>query len=77
MHEKIIKNSKKVNLEIAKNYYWCVCGLSKDGIFCDGSHKKTNFQPMKFTVKENKTYFLCSCKKTNSKPFCDGSHSKS
>ena len=43
MHEKIIKNSKKINLETGKDYYWCACGLSKDGIFCDGSHKSTNF----------------------------------
>lgn len=77
MQEKIIKNSKKINLETRKDYYWCACGLSKDGIFCDGSHKCTNFQPMKFTVTENKSYFLCSCKKTSKKPFCDGSHSKS
>ena len=53
MQEKIIKNSKKINLETGKDYYWCACGLSKDGIFCDGSHKSTNFQPMKFTVAEN------------------------
>jgi CDGSH-type Zn-finger protein len=76
MQEKIIKNSKKINLETGKDYYWCACGLSKDGIFCDDSHKSTNFQPMKFTVTENKSYFLCSCKKTNKKPFCDGSHSE-
>ncbi len=77
MQEKIIKKSKKMNLEIGKDYYWCACGLSKDEVFCDGSHKTTNFQPIKFTVTENKNYFLCSCKKTNNKPFCDGSHSKS
>jgi CDGSH-type Zn-finger protein len=77
MQEKIIKKSKKINLEIGKDYYWCACGLSKDGVFCDGSHKTTNFRPIKFTVTENKNYFLCSCKKTNNKPFCDGSHSKS
>ncbi|MEY4370702.1 MAG: hypothetical protein RIQ48_412, partial [Pseudomonadota bacterium] len=44
MDEKIIKNKspQKTNLEIGKDYYWCACGLSKDGIFCDGSHKSTN-----------------------------------
>lgn len=77
MQEKIIKNSKKVNLETGKDYYWCACGLSKDQIFCDGSHKSTNFQPIKFNVDVNKSYFLCNCKKTNNKPFCDGSHIKS
>ena len=79
MQEKIIKNKNpiKVNLEKDKDYYWCACGLSKDGTFCDGSHKTTNLVPMKFSVQENKSYFLCGCKKTNKKPFCDGSHSKS
>ena len=60
-----------------KDYYWCACGLSKNGAFCDGSHKTTNIMPMKFTVQEGKFYFLCGCKKTSKKPFCDGSHSKS
>ena len=66
-----------MNLETEKDYYLCACGLSNDGVFCYGSHKTTNFQPIKFTVTENKNYFLCSCKKTNNKPFCHGSHSKS
>jgi len=47
-----------MNLETEKDYYWCACGLSNDGVFCDGSHKTTNFQPIKFTVTENKNYFL-------------------
>jgi len=61
----------------AGSHYWCACGHSKNGSFCDGSHKTTNLAPMKFSVQEEKSYFLCGCKKTNKKPFCDGSHSKS
>jgi CDGSH-type Zn-finger protein len=78
MQEKIIKNQSpvKINLEKGKDYYWCSCGLSKDGTFCDGSHKSTERLPLKFSVPESKSYFLCSCKKTAKKPFCDGSHSK-
>ena len=78
MGEKIMKNKspQKISLEIGKNYFWCACGLSKGGIFCDGSHKNTNLQPVKFTVPETKPYFLCRCKNTNNKPFCDGAHSK-
>jgi CDGSH-type Zn-finger protein len=78
MQDKIIKNKnpQKINLETGKDYFWCACGLSKDGIFCDGSHKNTNLQPVKFTVPETKPYFLCGCKNTNNKPFCDGAHSK-
>jgi CDGSH-type Zn-finger protein len=43
MQEKINKNKNpiKIHLEKGKDYYWCACGLSKDGIFCDGSHKAT------------------------------------
>jgi len=79
MEEKTTKvnNPLKVHLQKEKDYYWCVCGLSKDKTFCDGSHKSTNLAPMKFSVQEDKYYFLCGCKKTNTRPFCDGSHSKS
>jgi CDGSH-type Zn-finger protein len=43
MQEKFIKNQNptKVHLEKDKDYYWCACGLSKDGTFCDGSHSKS------------------------------------
>ncbi len=67
---------KAIEIDIGINYFWCACGLSKDKIFCDGSHKKTTLKPLKFSISEKKTYFICTCKKTKNKPFCDGSHLK-
>lgn len=58
------------------DYWWCACGKSKSQPFCDGSHKLTTFEPVKFTITEKKTYQLCGCKHTKKPPFCDGSHNK-
>lgn len=57
-------------------YHWCQCGQSKKQPFCDGSHKSTSFQPVKFEVAEAKRVRLCMCKQTKKAPYCDGSHSK-
>ncbi len=65
--------AKAINLEPG-TYYYCRCGRSADGIFCDGAHKGTAFVPKKFTVEEPKTVYICLCKHTKTSPFCDGSH---
>lgn len=56
------------------DYRWCACGKSQSQPFCDGSHKLTEFKPLKFNITEKKTYHLCGCKKTKTPPYCDGSH---
>lgn len=65
-----------VNVEKDKDYYWCACGQSKSQPFCDGSHKGTNFSPVKYHAGENETVYFCGCKQTASQPLCDGSHAK-
>ena len=65
-----------VEVEKNKSYFWCSCGLSSKQPFCDGSHKKTEFSPVKFIADETKKMFFCTCKQTNNQPFCDGSHNK-
>ncbi|MBD3409319.1 MAG: CDGSH iron-sulfur domain-containing protein [Ignavibacteriales bacterium] len=55
-------------------YFWCACGKSDNQPFCDGSHKGTEFTPLKQEIGEKKTYYWCGCKQTGSPPFCDGSH---
>jgi CDGSH-type Zn-finger protein len=65
-----------VTLEADKNYLFCTCGESKDGVLCDSAHKGSDFAPMKFSVTETKDYHLCTCKKTSNAPYCDGSHAK-
>jgi CDGSH-type Zn-finger protein len=58
------------------DYWWCSCGKSKTQPLCDGSHKGSDFSPVKFAVNEKKMVPLCGCKHTAEQPFCDGSHSK-
>ncbi|KPK40046.1 MAG: hypothetical protein AMJ69_03880 [Gammaproteobacteria bacterium SG8_47] len=56
------------------DYWWCACGKSATQPFCDGSHKGTEFCPVKFTLTEKTKVWLCGCKQSNDKPFCDGMH---
>lgn len=59
----------------AGDYWWCSCGQSQKQPFCDGSHKGSDFSPVKFTLTAGKTVSLCGCRQTANQPFCDGSHS--
>ncbi len=65
-----------IEVEKDKSYFWCSCGMSSKQPFCDGSHKDTEFMPIKFKADETKKIFFCACKQTNNQPFCDGSHNK-
>jgi CDGSH-type Zn-finger protein len=65
-----------VDVEQGKDYWWCACGKSQTQPFCDGSHKGSDFSPLKFSAEENKTVYFCGCKSTANSPLCDGSHSK-
>lgn len=56
------------------NYWWCSCGKSSKQPFCDGSHKGSDFRPIKVEISESKKVAFCGCKYSNNKPFCDGSH---
>ena len=58
------------------DYFWCACGRSKNQPFCDGSHKGTEFTPIKHSVSEKGTFYLCGCKHSANKPLCDGTHNK-
>lgn len=55
-------------------YWWCACGKSQSQPFCDGSHKDTEFTPVKFEITEPARVYLCGCKHSSDKPFCDGTH---
>jgi CDGSH-type Zn-finger protein len=57
-------------------YYWCGCGKSSNVPFCDGSHKGTGKDPIKFEIAEKKQVALCNCQRTKKAPFCDGTHAK-
>ncbi len=63
-----------VEVEAGKSYFWCTCGVSSKQPFCDGSHKGSDFMPMKWDAPETKKVFFCACKQTKNAPLCDGSH---
>lgn len=63
-----------VDVKEGKTYLWCACGLSKRQPFCDGSHKGTEFEPLKWKASESGEKLFCACKRTLAEPFCDGSH---
>ena len=65
-----------VDVEAGKTYFWCACGKPAAQPFCDGSHKGSDFSPMKWTADESKKVFFCACKHTQGRPLCDGSHNR-
>jgi len=75
MSEPVIANKFPYVSELeAGEYWWCSCGKSKNQPFCDGSHKGSEFNPVKFERTEKTKVFLCGCKHTATPPFCDGTH---
>lgn len=65
-----------VEVTAGKTYFWCACGRSAKQPFCDGSHKDTEFTPVKFTAEADKKVFFCGCKHSDKAPLCDGTHAK-
>jgi CDGSH-type Zn-finger protein len=63
-----------VEVEAGKAYFWCTCGRSASQPFCDGSHKGTGLNPLRWTCERTETRWFCGCKRTANAPFCDGSH---
>ncbi|MGJ8662222.1 MAG: glutamate synthase-related protein [Marinicella sp.] len=72
----IVANNKpaKVSLNKDQEYFFCVCGRSKNQPFCDGSHAGTSFKPKNFVAEADGEAYLCQCKHSANLPFCDGSH---
>jgi CDGSH-type Zn-finger protein len=68
------KGPYQVELQKGKAYFWCRCGRSVKQPFCDGNHKGTDIQPMRFVAEQDGTVNVCGCKSTDDEPFCDGTH---
>jgi CDGSH-type Zn-finger protein len=77
MTEAIIAQKAPYAVELEPgDYWWCACGRSRKQPFCDGSHKVTEFKPVKFTLTEKKTVYLCGCKHAATAPYCNGTHKR-
>ncbi len=76
MTNPIISDNKPAGVDLNKDqeYYFCVCGRSKNQPFCDGSHAGTPFKPRAFKSDQEGKAYLCACKHTRNAPYCDGSH---
>jgi CDGSH-type Zn-finger protein len=70
------KSPFATDVEAGKTYFWCACGKSSKQPFCDGSHKDTDFTPVKYTPEKDGKVFFCGCKASANAPLCDGSHAK-
>lgn len=68
----------KIDVKKDDTKAFCMCGLSKNGPFCDGTHaaENTGKTPKVVKFEEDKTIFACGCQTSNNRPFCDGSHTK-
>ena len=60
----------------AATHALCSCGLSKNGAFCDGSHRGSGQAPHILKLEEEKSVYICNCGASGNKPFCDGSHQR-
>ncbi len=65
-----------VDVEAGTTYWWCACGKSTKQPFCDGTHKGSEFTPVKFDATESKQLWFCACKHSAHAPLCDGAHKK-
>ena len=76
MAEPVIASRTPIAVEVeeGKYYWWCTCGKSAKQPFCDGSHKGSEFTPMKYDATRTGTAWFCGCKHTKNAPLCDGSH---
>lgn len=59
-----------------RSYNWCACGLSRKQPFCDGSHRATNIEPLRWVASRTEEVLLCVCKQSGSAPLCDGTHNR-
>ena len=78
MADRLIAQKAPFRIQVVegKIYFWCVCGRSQKQPFCDGSHKGTGLEPLRYVADKSGAVYFCGCKHTQSPPFCDGTHKR-
>ncbi|MBT5187109.1 MAG: CDGSH iron-sulfur domain-containing protein [Kordiimonadaceae bacterium] len=64
----------KVEVKSGEVKAFCMCGLSKSGPFCDGSHKGSGEKPEVIKFDADRSIMVCGCRQSKRRPLCDGSH---
>lgn len=63
-----------INAKLGDTIAFCMCGNSKNGPYCDGSHKGTGITPKVVTYEKDTEIHACGCQQSKNKPMCDGTH---
>jgi CDGSH-type Zn-finger protein len=57
-------------------YAYCTCGRSAHYPCCDGTHRGTEFRPIKIVLEGRAQMAWCACGRSRAQPYCDGSHAR-
>jgi CDGSH-type Zn-finger protein len=68
------KGPFEIKVKAGESVAFCMCGKSKNGPYCDGSHKGSGITPKLIKFEKETTVFACGCQQSNKRPFCDGTH---
>ncbi len=64
----------EINPKSGETIAFCMCGNSKNGPYCDGSHKGSGITPKVIPFDKDSTIHACGCQQSKGRPMCDGTH---
>jgi len=64
----------QIQAKAGETIAFCMCGNSKNGPYCDGSHKGTGISPSVITYDTDTSVHACGCQQSKNRPMCDGTH---
>lgn len=64
----------EIKVKAGQTIAFCMCGKSKNGPYCDGSHQGTSITPKIVKYDLDTIVYACGCQKSSNRPFCDGTH---
>jgi len=64
----------KIRAKAGETIALCMCGNSKNGPYCDSSHKGTGISPNVITYDKDTSVHACGCQQSKNRPMCDETH---